>query len=47
MKEEDGDGGISWDLKTGAGSEAPSGVYLVRVESLDGDAVTLKLALIR
>ena len=47
LEETDGNGGISWDLLDAQGQMVPSGMYLVRVEAPDEQAVLIKAAIIR
>lgn len=47
LDERDGNGGVAWDLNDEGGRAVPSGVYLVRVERTDGEAILRKVAVIR
>jgi hypothetical protein len=47
LEEAGGDGGIRWDLQDDTGARVAPGVYLVRVSGEGGEAVLIKLALIR
>ncbi len=47
LEEQDGDGGLAWDLKDEAGRVVPSGVYLVRVSAPEQKPVMRKAAIIR
>lgn len=47
LEETDGNGGLTWDLLDAQGQAVPSGMYLVRVEAPDEQAVLIKAAIIR
>ena len=47
LEETDGNGGLTWDLLDAQGQAVPSGMYLVRVEAPDEQAILIKAAIIR